>query len=188
MERERVLLHACCGICSGQPIIQLEESGYDVTVYFSNNNLDTKEEYERRLEAEQELCKHLGKTLIAAPYESEKYHTYVHGLEDEPEGGKRCLKCFEYRLSDTALKAKELGIGTITTSMIISPHKNFKLLSEVGKEVGRKFGVEFLAIDFKKKDGFLKTNRLANGLGLYRQNYCGCEYAKSKMKGNTNGM
>lgn len=177
---KKVLLHACCGICSGQPIKHLEEIGYDVVVYFSNNNLDTEEEYNRRLEAEKTLCKFLGKELLVAPYESEKYHEYVKGLENEPERGKRCLKCFEYRLIDTAKKAVELGFKNITTSMIISPHKNFKMLSEIGKEIAEEYGLKFLDIDFKKKDGFLKTNKIANSLNLYRQNYCGCIYAKRK--------
>ena len=81
---------------------------------------------------------------------------------------------------DTANKAVELGIKNITTSMIISPHKNFKMLSEIGKEIAEEYGLNFLDIDFKKKDGFLKTNKIANSLNLYRQNYCGCIYAKRK--------
>ena len=173
---EKVLLHACCGICSGDPIRQL--SDYEVIVYFSNNNLDTEEEYERRLNAEKILCTHLKKELLIAPYENEKFLECVKGLETEPEGGKRCNKCFELRLNDSALKAKQLGIKNITTSMIISPHKNFKLLCEIGNRVCEKYGLNFLSIDFKKKDGFLKTNRLAKELGLYRQNYCGCVYSR----------
>ena len=177
---ERVLLHACCGICSGDPIRQLGELGYDVTVYFSNNNLDSIEEYTRRLEAERILCSYLGKALIEAPYEKEKFLCRVQGYENEPEGGRRCLKCFELRLSDTALTAKGLGVENITTSMIISPHKNYKLLSEIGENVCAEYGLSFLKIDFKKKDGFLKTNMLAKKLGLYRQNYCGCVYSKKR--------
>lgn len=177
---EKVLLHACCGICSGQPIKHLEEMGYEVIVYFSNNNLDTEDEYNRRLSAEKTLCNFLNKKLIVAPYNSQEYHKYVIGLENEPEGGRRCLKCFEYRLTDTAKIAKKMNIKNITTSMIISPHKNFKMLSEIGKNVAEKYSLNFLSIDFKKKDGFLKTNRIANSLNLYRQNYCGCIYAKRK--------
>jgi hypothetical protein len=175
---EKVLLHACCAICSGQPIIQLRELGYNPIVYFSNNNFDTKEEFVRRLEAEKTLCEYLKAELIVDDYEPQKYLDYVKGLEDEPEGAKRCLKCFEMRLIQSAQKANELGIHKFTTSMIISPHKNFKNLCKVGVEIADEFGLEFLEIDFKKKDGFLKTNRLSKELGLYRQNYCGCIFAK----------
>lgn len=177
---EKVLLHACCAICSGEPVRHLRDSGYEPVVYFCNHNFDTPEEYNKRLEAEVELCKYLGAGLIIEDYAPHIYHDYIKGLENEPEGGKRCLKCFELRLKETAQKAKELGINNFTTSMIISPHKNFANLCKVGENIGEEYGLEFLAIDFKKKDGFLKTNKLSKELGLYRQNYCGCIYAKKE--------
>lgn len=180
MNKNKVLLHACCGICSGYPITHLTESGYEVVVYFSNNNLDTKEEYERRLNAEKTLCEHFKVPLIIEPYNHDIYLEYIKGLENEKEGGKRCLKCFEMRFRDTAQKAKELTIDNITTSMIISPHKNFQNLTKIGNIVAEEYGLNFLAIDFKKKDGFLKTNKISKELNLYRQNYCGCEYAKNE--------
>ncbi|MCM1265439.1 MAG: epoxyqueuosine reductase QueH [Candidatus Gastranaerophilales bacterium] len=177
---EKVLLHACCAICSGEPIRHLRELGYEPIVYFCNNNFDTLDEYNKRLDAEIKLCTFLNAELIIEEYTPNTYHEYIKGLENEPEGGKRCLKCFELRLKESAKKAKTLGIKSFTTSMIISPHKNFKNLSKVGENIGKEFGLDFLAIDFKKKDGFLKTNKLSKELGLYRQNYCGCIYAKKK--------
>lgn len=177
---EKILLHACCAICSGYPIIKLREIGYDVEVYFANDNLDTNEEYERRLSAQKVLCEHLKTKLIIKPYEPKMYYNYVRGLENEPERGARCLKCFEFRLHQTAEMALALGIDVITTSMIISPHKNFKSLCEAGANIGTESGVRFLEVDFKKQDGFLKTNTLSKELGLYRQNYCGCKFARIK--------
>ena len=179
---KKVLLHACCAICSGYPVIKLRELGYEPIVYFCNDNFDTEDEYNRRLEAQKILCQHLQVELLVQEFRSSRYHEYIKGFESEKEGGKRCLKCFELRLSDTAKKAKELGIEYITTSMIISPHKNFKNLCLVGEEIAKNQQVEFLGIDFKKQDGFLKTNRISKELGLYRQNYCGCIYAKKEVK------
>ena len=152
--------------------------GYEVIVYFCNNNFDTVDEYNRRYEAEKTLCESLGVELITEPYNHSAYLGYIKGLEQEPEGGKRCIKCFEMRLRETAQKAGTLNISKFTTSMMISPHKNFKNLCLVGEQVGAEFGLEFLGIDFKKKDGFLKTNKISKELNLYRQNYCGCEFAK----------
>ena len=149
----KILIHACCGICSGYPISLLKELGYTPVVYFCNNNLDTREEYE-------------------------KYLSAVQGLEGEPERGKRCDVCIRQRLLMTAKKAKELGIKKFTTSLVISPHKNFEKISKIGADVAD--GIEFVPIDFKKKDGFLKTNKLSKELGIYRQNYCGCEFAKQR--------
>ena len=172
----KILLHACCGICSGYPIQLLKDLGYEPVVYFCNPNLDTMEEFERRLKAQKIVCMYHWVELITEEYDHQSYLDYIKGLENEPERGKRCDKCFELRLKQAAKKAKELGISKFTTSLVISPHKNFEQISKIGEEVSD--GVEYVSIDFKKKDGFLKTNNLSKELGIYRQNYCGCEFSK----------
>ena len=175
-ENKKILIHACCGICSGYPIAFLKEIGYSPVVYFCNPNLDTKDEYERRLEAQKIVCMYHWVELIAEDYCHEDFLTAVKGLEAEPERGHRCDECIKLRLKLAANKAKELGIGVFTTSLVISPHKNYDKISEIGIQCAD--SLEYLAIDFKKKDGFLKTNRLSKELGIYRQNYCGCEFSK----------
>lgn len=172
----KILIHACCGICSGYPISLLKEMGYLPVVYFSNSNLDTKIEYEKRLEAQKIVCLYHWVELIADEYNHEEFLKTVKGLEQEPERGKRCDKCIEFRLKRTVEKAKELGISKFTTSLVISPHKNFDKITNIAKNISD--DLEYIAIDFKKKDGFLKTNKLSKDLGLYRQNYCGCEFGK----------
>lgn len=172
---EKILLHACCGICSGYPISLLKDMGYEPVVYFCNPNLDTKEEFEKRLEAEKIVCMYHWVELITEDYNHEEYLEKIKGFENEPERGKRCDICFKLRLEKTAQKARELGIKKITTSLVISPHKNFEKISKIGQEAAKE--LEYVSIDFKKKDGFLKTNRLSKDLGIYRQNYCGCEFA-----------
>lgn len=174
----KILLHACCAICSAHPIEMLKNSGYGVIVYFYNPNIFPQEEYNRRLEAQRTLCSYEGVELIEGEYETQKFYDCVRGYETCPEKGARCELCFKLRLSATAQKAKELGIKDFTTSIVISPHKNFTLLSKIGEEIAQKEGLNFVAIDFKKKDGFLKTNKISRDLGLYRQNYCGCEFSR----------
>ena len=176
-EDNRILIHACCGVCSGYPISLLKEMGYVPVVYFYNPNIDTEEEFERRLEAEKIVCMYHWVELIAEKYDHNEYLECVRGLENEPEQGKRCDLCFKLRLEKTAKKARELGIKRLTTSLVISPHKNFEQITNIGRKTAQ--NLEYLAIDFKKKDGFLKTNRLSKDLGIYRQKYCGCEFAKS---------
>ena len=161
-KNNKILIHACCGICSGYPISLLKEMGYEPVVYFCNPNLDTKEEFERRLEAQKIVCMYHWVDLIIEEYRHEDFLRVANGLENEPERGRRCDECIRLRLKKTAEKARELGITKFTTSLVISPHKNF-------------------AIDFKKKDGFLKTNTLSKKLGIYRQNYCGCEFSKGHL-------
>ena len=172
----KILLHACCGICSGYPISLLKERGYEPVVYFCNPNLDTRTEFEKRLEAQKIVCMYHWVDLIIEEYSHEEFLNAVKGLEQEPEKGKRCDICIRLRLQKTVQKAKELGIGYYTTSLVISPHKNFAKISEIGKML--EDDIKFVAIDFKKKDGFLKTNKLSRTLGIYRQNYCGCEFSK----------
>ncbi len=176
-DNSKILLHACCGICSAYPVSFLKDAGYEVIVYFYNPNIYPDTEYQKRLEAEKTLCENFGVELIVEEYNQEEFFDYVKGFETEPEKGLRCDKCFELRLMKTASKAKELGIDNFTTSIVISPHKNFQKLSKIGEEIASKTGINFLAIDFKKKDGFLKTNKIANSLSLYRQNYCGCKFS-----------
>ena len=176
----KILLHTCCGICSSYPIDLLISMGYEVVAYFYNPNIHPISEYKKRLEAEKILCEHYGVELIEGDYDVECYYQAVKGLENEPERGIRCDKCFELRLNETAKMAKKLGIGKFTTSIVISPHKNYQKITSIGENIARKFGLEYIGIDFKKKDGFLKSNKISRNLGLYRQNYCGCEFSNYK--------
>ena len=177
-ENRKILLHACCGICSGHPISLLKDMGYDVVVYFCNPNLDTLEEFNRRLEAQRKVCKCFGVNLIVEKYKHNEFLEYVKGLENEPERGKRCDKCIELRLKHAGKKAKELDIDLYTTSLVISPHKNFEKISEAGNKIANLYSIEYLSKNFRKQDGFLKTNQISKELNLYRQTYCGCEFAR----------
>ena len=174
MVQNKILLHACCAICSGYPILKLKEMGYLPVVYFCNSNLDTKEEFDRRLKAQEIVCKKFNVELIVEDYNNDEFLNYVSGLENEPEKGKRCDRCIELRLKKTYAKALELNIPNFTTSLVISPHKNFDKISLLGKSISE----GYIAINFRKQDGFLKTNNISKELNLYRQHYCGCKFSK----------
>ncbi len=175
---KKILLHACCAICSGYPISLLQDMGYSVVVYFYNPNIFSSEEYEKRLEAQKTLCDHFGCELIVGEYESDVYYNYVKGFEDEPEKGLRCDKCFELRLKKSAELAKSLGIDEFTTSMVISPHKDYEKLTNIGNNIAQDLGLKYFSQNFRKQDGFLKTNQISKSLNLYRQNYCGCKFSR----------
>ncbi len=176
-KKNKIILHTCCAICSGYPIHFLQESGCEVICYFCNPNIYPETEYQKRLEAEKIICGHFNCELVEEKYNPEEFYGFVKGLEDEPERGERCDKCFELRLRKTAQFAKQRGVKNFTTSIVISPHKNFQKLSEIGQKIVNETGLNYVSIDFKKKDGFLKTNKIARELGLYRQNYCGCKFS-----------
>jgi len=175
----KILLHACCAICSAHPIELLKSMGYEVIVYFYNPNIYPIKEYEQRLETQKILCKYFGVELIVGNYDIESYYLTVKGLENEPERGLRCDKCFKLRLTQTAQKAKEIGIENFSTSIVISPHKSFTKITTLGEKIALDYNLNYIAIDFKKKDGFLRTNTIARELNLYRQNYCGCKFSLS---------
>ncbi len=179
-KNNKILLHSCCAICSAYPINKLRKLGYNPVIYFYNPNIQPEEEYILRLETQKKLCKELNCELIVGEYNQKMFEIISFGLDEEPEGGKRCKKCFKLRLHETAKKSVELGIDTFTTSIVISPHKNYKLISELANIIAKNYGVTYLDIDFKKQDGFLKSNKIAKELDLYRQKYCGCFYSKYK--------
>ena len=131
----KILLHACCAICSAYPIQYLIDNNYEPTVYFYNPNIFPNDEYAKRLEAQIKLCEHYNCELIQGEYLPQAYVEYVKGFEDEPEGGLRCDLCFKMRLEAAAKKAKEFGINNFTTSIVISPHKNFEKISQIGMNV-----------------------------------------------------
>ena len=134
-KNNKILIHACCGICSGYPISLLKEMGYEPVVYFCNPNLDTKEEFERRLEAQKIVCMYHWVDLIIEEYRHEDFLRVANGLENEPERGRRCDECIRLRLKKTAEKARELGITKFTTSLVISPHKNFAKITGIAEEL-----------------------------------------------------
>ena len=153
----KILIHACCGICSGYPIPLLKEMGYEPVVYFCNPNLDTEEEFNRRLEAQKTVCEYHNVELLVENYRHDDFLNCAKGLENEPERGRRCDKCIELRLKQAGEKAIKLGINTFTTSLPISPHKDFKKISTIGEVIAKDLNIIYLSIDFKKKDGFFQT-------------------------------
>ena len=174
-----VLLHACCGPCASHCVPELKARGHTPVVFFSNSNLDTREEYEKRLAAARRLADAEGVRLVADPYDPASWERAVAGFEGEPEGGARCDRCFRHNLARAAAKAAELGFEAFSTTLTVSPHKSSPRVFEAGREAAaaRPGGPAFEARDFKKRDGFLDSVRLAKAYGLYRQDYCGCEFS-----------
>lgn len=177
--KEKILLHACCAVCMAHPIELLKEN-YTPVVFFCNPNIYPEQEYLRRRDELINYCNKMNYEYIIDDYEPEKWYAFVEGLENEPEKGQRCDKCFEYRLMKTAQKASEMGIKLFTTTLSVSPHKVSKNIFEAGNASAQAYGIDFLEQDFKKQNGFLKTMQIAKENDFYRQKYCGCEYSIRK--------
>ncbi|MBQ1353428.1 MAG: epoxyqueuosine reductase QueH [Ruminococcus sp.] len=177
----RLLLHVCCAPCSSYCLEYLSEY-FDITVYYYNPNISPESEYRFRLSEEERYISLRDfknpVSITDSVYDPREFLDAVRGLEREPEGGKRCEKCFRLRLEASAKKAKELGMDCFTTTLTISPLKNAALLNEIGFELGEKYGVMWLPSDFKKREGYKRSIVLSREYDLYRQNYCGCAFSK----------
>lgn len=177
----RLLLHACCAPCSSYVISYLANY-FDITIYFYNPNMDSDNEYEKRCAELKRFVREF-KTkhpvhVVIEEYQHDEFLEISRGLENEPERGRRCLKCYELRLRKSFMYAKENNFDYITTTLTLSPHKNSKIINEIGKKLEEEFDFPYLFSDFKKKDGYKKSISLSQEYNLYRQNYCGCEFSK----------
>jgi predicted adenine nucleotide alpha hydrolase (AANH) superfamily ATPase len=172
-----LLLHVCCGPCATAVIERLEAT-HEITCFFYNPNIHPEAEYGLRLDQARDLARRIGLRFIDGEYDVDEWFRETSGLEDEPEGGRRCGICFRKRLEATARKAKEMGFDAFATTLTVSPHKNAGLIREIGEEVSRRVSVPFFFGDWKKKNGFKRSVELSKQYGLYRQDYCGCEYSR----------
>ena len=200
-----LLLHSCCGPCSTY-VLEYLSKYFKITVVYYNPNIFPQEEYEHRLREQKKVVENMPfenpVDLIFEDYQHNDFIKNIKGLENEPEGGARCTECFRFRLEKTAELAKERKYDYFTTTLSVSPHKNSQLLNELGKEIGEKYGVEYLKdaallnriglelgrqygvaylpSDFKKREGYKRSIILSKEYDLYRQEYCGCEFSLRK--------
>lgn len=176
-----ILLHSCCAPCSSYVISYLSDY-FKITIFYYNPNISPKEEYDKRKKEQirllQEIDTKYPVTIMDCDYDNDLYEEAIHGLEMEPERGKRCDVCFQLRLEETAKKASLEKFDYFGTTLTVSPYKNAVLINQIGKNLEEKYGVSFLISDFKKKDGYKKSIELSKKYHLYRQDYCGCKYSK----------
>lgn len=169
-----LLLHICCGPCATGCLPRLTDR--EVVLYYSNSNLCSPEEYEKRLDSAYRVAKAFGRELLTDPYDHESWLAHVTAAHGDPaqyrEKGLRCGACFAWSLSRTAEKAAELGMHFATT-LTVSPHKNSRLIFSIGGAYAH-----FEPWDFKKENGFALSIAESKRLELYRQNFCGCEFSR----------
>jgi len=171
----RVLLHACCAPCASTAVERLLGLGHAVTLFFSNHNIDTPGEHDLRLRQIGKLAAHFNTPLLVDPRDNGAWRAAVAGHEAAPERGSRCVLCFRYSLARACERMLQEDFDAFTTSLTTSPHKTAPLIFATGRDLA---GTRFLAIDFKKDDGFGRSLELSRALGLYRQSYCGCVFSR----------
>ncbi|MFA5007837.1 MAG: epoxyqueuosine reductase QueH [Candidatus Omnitrophota bacterium] len=171
---KKILLHICCGVCAFTCIKLLKEKGFYVEGFFCNSNITPSEEYFKRKCAAGEVCEITSVKLNESTYEPNVWQNVCSVYATEPEGGRRCNLCYEFRLKETFRTAIKMGFDFFTTTLSVSPHKKSQIINSIGIKIAPQ---HFMAMDFKKNDGFKKTMELAKAHNIYRQNYCGCAYS-----------
>ena len=175
-----VLLHSCCGPCSSS-VLEYLTKYFNVTLLWYNPNIYPEAEFNKRFETQIEIIEKMGLAdkvnIMAEPHKSKDYYSRIKGLENEPEGGKRCEQCFRLRLLETAKIAKQYNFDYFCTTLTLSLHKNSVLINNIGQEIAKTTGVKWLPSDFKKRNGENRSVELSEKHGIYRQLYCGCEFS-----------
>ena len=161
----------------------LKGAGNGVALLFANSNIDTREEFDRRLREARKLAAAEGVEIAALPYDhGEWLREVAAGCEHEPEGGGRCARCFRYNLGKAAEFARARGFDSFTTSLTVSPHKASPMVFSAAEEAARAAGSDFAPWDFKRRGGYARSVARAKELGMYRQSYCGCEFSKFRWR------
>ena len=176
----KLLLHSCCAPCSSY-VLEYLSNYFEITVFYYNPNIFPENEYTKRILEQQTLISDMKVkypvSFLAGNYDRDRFFQIAEGLEHLREGGERCFKCYELRLEEAAKIAEAAGFDYFTTTLSISPLKNADKLNEIGIKLADKYGVQYLQSDFKKKNGYKRSIELSSEYGLYRQDYCGCEYS-----------
>ncbi|MBP9994527.1 MAG: epoxyqueuosine reductase QueH [bacterium] len=177
----KVLLHTCCAPCSSAIVECLVKNGVTPYIFYCNPNIYPLEEYEIRKNECTRYAQSLGLQIIDDDYDHEKWLGEMAGLENEPERGGRCLKCFKYRLLRTARYAHENGFSVIATTLASSRWKSLEQIKEAGDfAVSRYPDVTFWAQNWRKGGLQERRSQIIKEYGFYNQQYCGCEFSISR--------
>ena len=197
---KRVLLHACCAPCSSAIVEWLCAHEIEPIIFYFNPNIYPKEEYDIRKAESKRHAKSLGIRWIDGDVGCQmldvrcqwsashaEWLEAMRGLENEPERGSRCARCFYYRMLATAKKAQELGIPYFATTLASSRWKNLEQINAAGERAAEDVGCKMLDVHFWaqnwRKDGLQeRRNALLKEYAFYNQQYCGCEFSMRSTK------
>lgn len=175
-----LLLHVCCGVCSVYPLVYLSKY-FKITIYFSNSNITPYEEFVKRLDALNtylNIIKEKDIKLVVDDYDYESYRKALINYKDQKEGQERCYICYQMRMQKSFEYATKNQFEYVTTIMSISNRKNADYINAIGEALNKEYpSIQYLYADFKKGDGITLNDKMNKDLGLYHQNYCGCEFS-----------
>ena len=198
-KKPSLLLHACCGPCSSY-VLEYLSKYFNITIYYYKPNIHPSEDYHRRKKKKKKFLTQFPEAvknsvkLVEEAYNPEEYFSATKTLEqpelqNEPEKGERCRRCYEFRMRKAYEYANNHSFEWFTTTLSISPHKDAEKINTIGKNLQKEKEekiknleiskiTKYLPADFKKRGGFLRSTQLSKEYGLWRQDYCGCVYSK----------
>ena len=184
---EKILLHTCCAPCSSAIIEKLLAEGTEPVIFYSNSNIYPLEEYLVRKNECTRYAESLGLEVIDDDYDHDVWLEEMRGLENEPERGSRCLKCFRFRLLRAAQYARRNGIRVLTTTLASSRWKSLEQIDQAGTWAcdtvnaawaDDAFRLEWLGRNWRKGGLQERRNQLIKEYGFYNQLWCGCEFSR----------
>ena len=172
--KPKLLLHVCCAPCTSG-VLPVLKNFFDITLFYYNPNIYTKDEYLLRAE---QFAKLTNLPIIISEYNHDEFLNVAKNLEKEVEGGKRCNECIKLRLEKSFEYAVANKFDYISSTLSISPHKDANFINECGNNLSQTYPIKYLYADFKKENGYLNSVNISKELNLYRQIFCGCEFSK----------
>lgn len=174
----KLVLMSCCAPCSAGAIKQLADKQIpgidDFIVLFFNPNIYPDTEYQKRLAEQIKYCESLGVKYAVGDYNHDAWLMAVRGLENEPERGARCSKCFAYRFCFAREFAIKNGFNAIASVFGVS---RFKDQNQVDAAAESACGeIKYIPVKWNE-DLRIQINRATD---FYRQKYCGCEFSMRK--------
>jgi predicted adenine nucleotide alpha hydrolase (AANH) superfamily ATPase len=176
-EQKQLVLLTCCAPCSCEVIERLAKNNINTTILFYNPNIFPEQEYNKRLRENRKLAIKYGFPFIDLEYEADKWLEEIKGLENEPERGKRCEKCFSMRLRKTFEYAQRNGFKVVSSTLATSRWKDLSQVNEIGNRIAKDFSLDYWDINWKKSGGQIRKAELIKDLNIYEQDYCGCPFS-----------
>lgn len=174
----KILLHACCGPCSLEPVRLLKEAGHDLTIAYMNSNIAPAEEYQHRLQTLLDWAHDEQIPVIEGPYKPDEWEKAIHAeWQDENDARvNRCRQCYRFRFEELAQYASKHDFEGIGTTLSVSPYQFSSVIEEELKRAAQPYdGLQAVFQDYRPY--YQQATNRSRELGMYRQNYCGCAYS-----------
>lgn len=178
----KLLLHACCGPCSLEPVRLLRAAGHDLTIAYMNSNIAPADEYARRLATLRAWAADVSAPVVEGAYDPAAWEACagrVGAAEHDPARRKaRCRACYRLRFEEAAALAAEQGFDALGTTLSVSPYQYTRIIREELERACAREGIKACFADYRPF--YDEATRRSREGGMYRQNYCGCRFSDAE--------